>query len=720
MERTAWAGLIALACLVGTASAPARAQDVAAVADTDPEQAIRDMLEATRKIAHEGGGYAYADAWDAATMVKALLAEPDLGSIPKAKKRLITLGISMGLRQGFSQDASLMDYERMQVRKVEIDGDRATAVIRGWDADDIGLSWRLWLVRRQDAWRIYDAEELSQGIRVSRLMFAATASTLADGEAPEWVLRIQGVVDAATAAAEGEWQVAENLLAEVEDVEFPPDLEAMRAMLHGAIALQLYDDAEGALRHTGEIAKHSDVNVAGELIRGRALLVLERPSEVLPAVERYMAVTGPDATALTLRAEALEELGRHKEAIAAMRAASGDSPADTDVIATWLLIAEGKEHAEPLRVFKTLRNPDLAFEPIVVFLEDVEDDEALHLLFEAMAQVRPEHADLAYWRASRALAEERPAEGIDFLRPAVEAFRDAGTLDLDETWPWVSLWCDLHQEAGRLRDAYAAVAGGTEPFVAIGLRLLDEEDVDGLAAVVDAHGEHAPDDPWGLLFRADVLTLRGTPEKVEELLAPVAGGTGDEFLDDGVAERRVAAFVAAGRAVGGFQAMGPDSFSSFGWAVYQAGDGATLSELTDRYAAVEPHDTLVPFFRIHELFLNGKNAEALALYEAESEAMGDFGEWMIFDSAARAALRCDQQDKALQIAQRARVDQEQLFLYAVVRIVRGDESAQVAARASLEYDAHATMFLQDADAESALKTESMAELRTWLEGLAAD
>ena len=154
----------------------------------------------TWEVAKAGDGATYAATWDANTMIKDLLADADLQKLSKSEKTMLAMGLGMGIRMGFSQDMTIFDYERMEVRKVEVDGDRAVAVIRGWDIDDFGLSWRIWLAQRDGEWRIHDAEEMSQGIRISRLMLAALSGDIASGEVPPWVRSMDSLLAAANGA----------------------------------------------------------------------------------------------------------------------------------------------------------------------------------------------------------------------------------------------------------------------------------------------------------------------------------------------------------------------------------------------------------------------------------------------------------------------------------------------------------------------------------------
>lgn len=712
---------LALGAAALLAAPPAAVAQDAAAESPDAEQAVRDALERTWKIAREGGGQAYADSWDANAMVKQVLAEPDIAKLSKGKRTMIAMGLGLGIRMGLRDDTSVFDFVRIEVRKVDRDGDEAVAVMRGWDEDDYGQTWKIWLARRSDRWRVFDAEEMSQGIRISRLMLAALTSLVADGETPEWLTRMDTLVEAATSSAAMDWETMDARLDDIEDVELPADLEAMRLMLRGIGALRLYEDPAAAIACVDEMVRVYPTTVAGEIIRGRALLELSRPSEVLPAVARYLAVTGPDATALSLRAEALHELGRHREAVEAIRAAAADSPGSADVIGTWLWIAEESEHGEPLRTFRTLRNPETIFEQIVVLLRDVGDAEACELLYEAFAKIRPENVDLAYWRAQSRFDADDAAAGIAFLRPAIDRFRDEGALADDATWPWVRLWLDLHEAAGTLPAAADAFAGDVFALTELGLRMSSAEDYASIDAVADRILAIDPEAPWGFVLRADALLGQGKPEGVEEVLAPLADGTGDEHIDQTVLGRRVAGLVRSGRALDGYDLLGSDAFGDLAWETYQQSDGKQLAPLVERYARDAPDDTLVPFYRFFAMYLNGAYADAVRFHVEHREVLSDFAEYDVHACAVRAAIRVGDLAAAERIALIAREEVES-YSIALVRIVQRDAAAaQAAVTEVLDSGAYqAQAFLGDEDAAEALGHESMKPVRALLEARAAE
>ncbi len=479
--RWARAGVLLFTLVAAAAAVPRRpgvahAQEEPAAPEAAAEQEVRAALEHARAVASAGGGVAYADLWDAATMVDDVLASPDLAALSQEKKVLLGMGMRLGIRAGFANDPTVMAYERMDIREVHVTGDRAVAVIRGWDADDLGLGWRLWLVGKPDGWRLCDAEEMSQGIRVSRLLLAAVADSIDGDGTPEWVRRIAQLTAAANATATADWENAERLLAGMDDVTFPPDFDAMRAMLHGIVALQLYGDAEATLSRVAEMDRVFPASVAGELIRGRALLELGRPAEVIPGIDHYLAVTGPDSTALQLRGEALEALGRHKEALQALREASADAPRDADVLGVWMDIADGRELREPLRVFRMLRNPESVFERIVVLLRNAGDQEALTGLLDAFARIRPESLDLAYWRAL-----VRKCRARAFIA------------------------------RGQALEGYAEL--GAPAFAELAQRLYEGLDGEVLMKLATTHAKAQPGDELNVIVRLHALFLTGAHEE---------------------------------------------------------------------------------------------------------------------------------------------------------------------------------------------------------------
>lgn len=712
--------LAVLAALPPLLLAPtARAQDApeaSAPAETDenPEHAVREAIERIWRLARDGGGQEYAQAWDVQSMTKMLLAEPGIADLPDARKARLVMDIAVGLRVALMKDASVFAHERIAVRSVHVDGDTAVAVMVGWDADDAALHSRLWLTRRDGVWRVHDAEEMSQSFRISRIMLAAASASDDDAVIPEWVRRMGSLVAAAQACAEQDWGAVDVHLESLEDVAFPPDLEAMRANLRSCVALLLHEDPEEALEWSERAARLAPDSVVGEVIRSRALLELERPAEVLPAVERCLEVLGPDATALQLRGEALEALDRHDEAMAALRAACEESPGSADALGVWLRIARGDEIAEPLRVFAALRRPERVFEAVLMHVRNAGHAEACTRLVDTFAELRPDDLDLAYWRATMLVEGGDAAAAVSALRPAIEHLRDEGTISSDHAWPWLLLWVDANHGAGTLAAAADALAGDAFALRVLGLRMVEVGHWDAVGPVADALAKAAPEDPWAALLRADAALGSGAHADVETILAAYAEGTGDEDLDNEVIARRAQAFVRAAQTVRGYEALGMQAFPVLAWYAYEQENGDQLAVLVARHEQDVPDDPLVPFYRLQALFLSGSYPETVKHYDGHVDDLAGFDPHLVYSPAVRAAVRGGDLESAERIAQAAEAEGDGYWT-ALVRILQGDAAqAEAAVRAALDGGSAAGELLGDADLAKALQSDAMKSIRTLL------
>ncbi len=423
----------------------------------------------------------------AAVEEQGLLAKIDAGNRLGFK-----LGFSLGVKLAIGQGDFLEPFESFRLRRLVWRGDdRAEAYVRLKDADGLVQKIQWYLVKRGDAWRFYDYMDLDLGLRFSLLVGVAVRGTLEEESPPEWVRHAEEFEGAVDAILAGDLGNAVRILEALDGLGWPAGMEATRLVLLGACCVGL-EDPESALRHSGRALAIAPAMPLAHVTRAGALNQIGRHEEALKHAKLYVKLLDADAGVLLEVGTALQGLGRDEEAIATWKEGLSDDPTDLDLLGK-LLLALPAAQKNDLRPY-LFQQEDLVVATSV--LAEValaaRDADALGMVVDTLRSRHPEHADGDYYeghqhRLTGAFAKAGAAFGRGW--PKIE--------DPEERAIFLDWYFDSMVRAGRAVEAFGTAPDPEAALERLAGDLIRTGQDEQLAALADAAAKAEPR-PLGL------------------------------------------------------------------------------------------------------------------------------------------------------------------------------------------------------------------------------
>ncbi len=400
--------------------------------------------------------------------------------------RRARLNFGPAFLQGIMSNRLGYAYERFEIRGCHFDDDRKEVVVfmRQWNEGSMGKT-RWWLTRRDGRWRVYDREELETSLRMTTL------------DAMMLPLAVQGILAAPDvfpriyqAMRDEDWSTAETLLDGEDFSRFPSHLQAVRWMLKANVDLT-YGRCEQALNHCDRAeALHADMPILS-LQRAAALNGLGRYEEARQAAQNFLDLLGTDDAALLHLGIALAGLDRPEEAIEAHRRALDDDPDAHDNLIALAGLLPADQKAEVGERFARCREPAAWFDALCGHLTLHGDAGAIEAMVAAYAPLRPDDPDVAYYGAWVLAHREEHLAAAEKVHAVLHAVRGR-----DDELAFVNLYLDAMTAAGQALDGYRNAPDAAHAFEYLAADAVYEQRVDDLKAVLSAHRETHPGDPW--------------------------------------------------------------------------------------------------------------------------------------------------------------------------------------------------------------------------------
>lgn len=455
------------------------------LADDEIAQQVKPLLNELGASLRTGDSDRILAKFDLDRMIDEVVAASGGGQplLQNAKNRRdFRRGLAQGFGQNLAQRGKVFHWEATEVRKVKkLDQNEAMVIARHKHSNGPSLKLRWWMTRRNGDWQIYDLEDLDVASRVSSQMNALLGQGLGRGQ--EIARSVTIIADAIQAVALEDLDGAEQKLAQVRGVQFPPRFEATRQLATGMVLLHR-GKFEEALKPLEEALRLVPDLPRADFLRGVALNRLGKPDEALKTLQAYRALLGEDAEVCREIGEALCGQSRFDEAAKEYRKALDLNPKDEEL-----------------------------FAQLASLLFQDEQDDQLQKLLDTRAKDVPDSIEVVHFRYRLLIRRNQTAQGIALFKSGLTNAKDK-----EQRSHLVSEFLGDMIAAGKPLEGYRAAPEAVTAFRKLAFGLFEEDRWDGLRQLLEAHrGGHA-EDPWLAHYQAVMLQHDEAWDKAARIL----------------------------------------------------------------------------------------------------------------------------------------------------------------------------------------------------------
>jgi len=649
------------------APAAADASDPNAEAERTAIVALFDRFGAAVKAADN---VAVKDCFDGARMFRELERLGTMPTVPLTRQREAADGLQTGIARGIANQPADYQWDRYELRRIkplDVPGE-AVVYVRDWRPDGVSVKTRWWVKKRGGTWRFYDMEVLDAGFRLTTAAstFAAAGPGL---NLPALQRAVQEIRTAGASLLQWDAPAAEKSLTALDSYQanLPPQIDAIRHVLWAELRIQQKRPAEAMTHLDQAVALHSDLPAATQT-RAWALNELGRHEEALSAAKASLDTLGADAVTYGHMARAHLGLGKPDEARAYFLKALADEPDYPDAWAgICTATTDGPGKAELAREFGKVKNPSAVFQGAAFFLVDRGQADGLDTL---LSLYEPRGADdpwLPFYKAHALMNREKFADAAALLAENVSRAPAESQAAFEELRRSAML------AGGDYVAAYEASTDRAAGFLTMASAAAGQRDAAALRKLIAAHRAGQPRDPWLHYFEGHACRFEG---RNDDALAAFARGRlvaeGEEAQED-FRREQVSLLFEAGKVLEAYRTVGPRdaTFSQLGWSCFIQGKSEDMARLVAEHRTAEPRDAELPMWDAHVAYLRRDYTEAAKLYRRYRAAAGQEGR-PVHDQLIRSLLRAGRTDEARAEAQAALRDRNDSYYLAMVHLAAGE------------------------------------------------
>jgi tetratricopeptide (TPR) repeat protein len=581
---------------------------------------------------------------------------------------------------------------------------------------------RVRLTRSRGEWRVYDYEFVS-GVATSVVSGVMNARKEVPRQA--WVASVGPYEELIAAWQIGNWDRMDKALATLERTQssLPASLGAVCHRLRGD-RLRMQDKAADAVKEFDASLRLDPDSPEARLLRMIALNDVGRHDDALADGAAYRRLVGPGSGVFNQTGYALQSLNRDAEALQAFRDALAEDP---DTIGSlqglgFLLPAEGV--GELTAALRRTKRPEEYLRPLARAYYNAGRPAALDAVNAAWKELRPADPWRGLHAAQSLYLRKWFGEAADLL---ARDMAKLGPDDGDAREEYQSLYRETMVRAGRSAEAYRRTPTA-ETFADLAPRAR-YRDPNGLAALIKAREADDPLDPW-LNYEIGLAFV----ERKDHEQAAASFARGLEAAKDPRGKRtlrrsRIDALCALGRwreaysesAVAGDE-DGKTETDEVGWAFEQVGaylrgakQADALIGLIDLRAKSVPSDLGLVCWRADALSLRGDHAGALKVLETSRAALLAHDElrYRFNQTILRELVALRRFGDATVEAKRAGDGEVNPYDKLLIAAAKGDAPAAIAATAAcLEDEWDLYDLYADEDLAPYLATDAMLPWRT--------
>lgn len=621
-------------------------------ADDKTRDEVEAMLEAIGTNARRGYTDNVLDQLDLETMLQVAEKDGDLGlRQPGDRKKFFS-----GIREGFAKSingpaSSQFKYFGVRVTRVNASSDgRILLAYARHDLDGEGslMKVRWWLIRSDKGWRVYDWENLNNGVRMSTTLMNMLPQARMN-TVPPWLRRMEEFGTARAVVEQGDFKSGRQRLNRLESAKLPDSLEAMRLLYLG-----ICESSEGkydkAIALYNRALKLKPDLPDARYLRGCALGDMGKFEESIVDYQWYLDTLGSDAECYRRMGNSYSWLDKHEEAAKAYRASLEDRPS-REVIVSLAGYLKPEECDVLGRYFLALREPKQEYEPLVrELLDENRLYDATRAINTAFAPMAKGNHDYVWYAAKVALYDKKPGDAAELLRPVL------GRVKADDRQAYQSLFWDAMLKAGKAAEALSEAKDKVAAFEYLAGELYSLRDADRLDEICEAWRKGNEKAPALHFYLGEADFIRKAWKEAEtHFEAGYKLLEGDDWRL-GISNGWADSLYQQGRAVEAYGKIPPAEARFSQLAGYCIGDNKpdVLHELIEVHAKAVPNDPLLPRFRAELAYLK-------ADFKAASDGLHAFAtahpkrselEWEILERLVRSSLRANLPERAIDWAQR--------------------------------------------------------------------
>ncbi|HPF37471.1 MAG TPA: tetratricopeptide repeat protein [Phycisphaerae bacterium] len=642
--------------------------------------------------------------------------------LTSADVRGLNATFAQAMRSAMVNLISMGYWDRYDARSVMMSDDNRDAVvlIRAWTTDGVGVGVRLWMSKDGGEWSFYDYEE--QGIGLSILDSCRIAIDSGAADQPATLAAVRVLPQVAGAMGAQDHDEAERLLESIASTPMPPAFDGVRWMWTGMLrtAQERYDEALVALDRASSLKPDFPFL---HYLRASALNEMGRHAEALAEAQAYQSYVGDDAGGCYEMGVSLIELDRKAEAVDAFRRGLADTPVDPDLLWGLGRALPASEMAELGTRFRKLSDEDSesAFRLLCVLFENSGNDAAIDALVAAQSERAPNNVDVLRIDARRRMRRSQWKEASDILSKAIGL---AGEEDIRAS-SLRALYYEAMVEQGKEREAVERMPDTASAYHDVASLLAwdigdgNTEAIGRLTALNAWYAESHESDAWAAYFQASVHHANGDEDAAIAAFARAHQLATDPQTAAMIAPAWRVSMYEAGRIDEAYDTIPPqrDTFDELGMYLFAAEKYDAIRALIKRHRERHPDDTEIQFYEVEMAAAENRHEAALEILTTHRDALvgRSLGPWWFHYARLRSLIGLSRFDEARIAAKEFEpVDDvnDPQFNQLWIAAAEGNVASAIAAFDALVAGEYFSMALyEDEDLGPHLMSEAMAPLR---------
>jgi len=522
------------------------------------------------------------------------------------------------LESGLSPFEQVGEFSIVRVERAEREG-LAVLYTVDWDYS-LATACRWWLVRDGRNWKLFDWERLDYEQSLAHTWAIRDAIQRDTNSYNYTVLR--GAIDSTPQVPGGRvWGPQRSGRTDLASLIDDPLPEAVHDAAMFDLAWALIGEGRPADAIKATEALHRPQDHPGYLIiRARALGDLGRYREALADAQAYEQIAGPDPLALEQAATALAELNRHREAAECWRTMLRLAPNHGAALAHFCRLADADQRQELEAIVQATRLPlETAAQQAQTAI--YEDDPELFEVFASFVTRTASDSPAAIAMQAQRLHFERNFEqaAAEFQRAAAAEFRP------DAKQQFFNSYLDSMRQAGKIAAGYAAASDPEAAFdyLTAGWEEDESELTDAqLKELLDAHRQRMPGHARAEYLTGQLLLRQGDYAGAAEQFRS-AMEKAEEEEKEYYRSSRIEALVHLGQGADAYQKLGgtTEVFREVASELNSQGRWDELKLLIDRHRAAHSEDRWCDYYEA--FYDRERDAAAAAAAAIESAEQGD-------------------------------------------------------------------------------------------------